>query len=178
MRTTNTAKHGYCWQYTPEAAHLFSKCLSRQTLSAYKQICSGVGKSFEAIIAPRACEDISSSTNLVLPQSTPHLPVSNNCPEIESFSTHEAYDLSTELLHELHFSIQQSLVEEREERERQESELRRLQAEYGRLTEKYNETTDAMCGCLRALGAIAALVEDLREEISESIKRTDFTNLL
>lgn len=177
MRTTNTAKDGYCWLYKPEAAHLFSRCLSRQPLSAYKQICSGIGDSFEAITAPGASEDTCSPRNFVLPPSTPQLPLSDSSPDIESFKTHEAYDIPTELLHELLLSIQQSLVTEREGRERQDSEMKMLQTECNQLTEKYSETTDAMGRCICVLDAITASVGELRKEISESIKRAEFKNL-
>lgn len=171
VRLKNTVKDGYCWLHKPEVEHIFSKCLSRQTLAAYEEICSGVGVSFEAIAAPRTGEDSIGLGNPIVPQSAPQLSVSDGSSEIESTGTHETYDMSTELLYQLLLSVQQSLVAERADRERQDCEVRALQIECERLTGKYTETTDVMCKCLHALDAITASVGALREEISESINR-------
>ncbi|KAI1416943.1 hypothetical protein F5Y13DRAFT_185777 [Hypoxylon sp. FL1857] len=45
---TNT-DDGYSWQVLPEKRHLFSKNLSDHSIKAYKELCEGVGATFEAI---------------------------------------------------------------------------------------------------------------------------------
>lgn len=177
VRTTNTEKDGYCWLYKPEVAHLFSRCLSRQPLSTYEQLCSGVGDSFEAIAAPRAPKDPYSPRNLILPPPTPRAKLSNRNPEIEPFNKGETHDTPTEL-QELLLSIRQSLVTEREGRDAQKSEMMMLQTEYDRLTEKYNDTMDAMGRCIGILDVVTASVGELRYEISESIKSAEYKMVL
>lgn len=177
VRTTNTEKDGYCWLYKPEVAHLFSRCLSRQPLSAYEQLCSGVGDSFEAIAAPRPPKDTYCPRNSVLPTTTPRAKLSNRNPRMNSFNKGETHDTSTEL-QELLLSIRQSLVTEREGRDAQESEMMMLQTKYDRLTEKYNDTMDAIGRCIGILDVVTASVGELRYKISESIKRAEYKNVL
>ncbi|KAF1949116.1 hypothetical protein CC80DRAFT_581698 [Byssothecium circinans] len=41
----------YTWRFLPEKKHLFSKNISDHSISAYKDLCNGVGRTFEAIPA-------------------------------------------------------------------------------------------------------------------------------
>ncbi|KAI4087496.1 MAG: hypothetical protein L6R37_008313 [Teloschistes peruensis] len=49
VRLVTSASDLYTWQAIPEKAHLFKKHLSKQTISAYREICRDVGVTFEAI---------------------------------------------------------------------------------------------------------------------------------
>ena len=49
VRLVTTEKDPYSWQYMPEAAHLFAKNLSDHSVNAYKQLCAGAGRTFEAV---------------------------------------------------------------------------------------------------------------------------------
>ncbi|KAL7940606.1 hypothetical protein V8C42DRAFT_337093 [Trichoderma barbatum] len=171
VRLTNTERYGYYWLHKPEVAHIFSKCLSRQTLAAYEEICSGVGVNFEAVAASRACFQ-NSLENLVIIQSAPQLSVSEGSSEVESIGTRETYDMSTELMHQLLLSAQQCLVAERVERESKECEIRALEAKYERLSAERTQTTNIMYKCLTTLDVITASVLELREEINRSMERT------
>ncbi|KAL7940066.1 hypothetical protein V8C42DRAFT_356493 [Trichoderma barbatum] len=170
VRLTNTERYGYYWLHKPEAAHIFSKCLSRQTIAAYEEICSGVGVNFEAVAASRACFQ-NSLENPVIVQSAPQLSVPEGSSEVESIDTREAYDMSTELMHRLLLSAQQCLVAERVERESKECEIRALEAKYERLSAEHTQTTDIMYKCLTTLDVITASVRELREEINRSMER-------
>lgn len=47
LSTKGTA---YTWIYTPQSKHLFSKNLSSHSLEGYKELCSGVGRTFYATL--------------------------------------------------------------------------------------------------------------------------------
>lgn len=49
MRLTPTAKDPYVWNFLPEAAHLFSRNLSKHGVAACQQLMTGIGRSFEAV---------------------------------------------------------------------------------------------------------------------------------
>lgn len=169
VRLTNTEKDGYCWLHKPEVAHIFSRCLSKQTLTAYEEICSGVGVNFEAIATPRACFQ-NSLENPAIVQSAPQLSISEGSSEVGSIGMHETYDMSTELMYQLLLSAQQSMIAERTERESKECELRALQTEYERLSAKHSQITNVMYKSLGTLDSIAISVGELREEIYSSIE--------
>ncbi|KAJ6436092.1 TPR domain protein [Purpureocillium lavendulum] len=48
VRLVNTDKEGYTWLFRPEVAHLFRKNFSQYGDSAFKELCAGIGVSFEA----------------------------------------------------------------------------------------------------------------------------------
>ncbi|KAL8642308.1 MAG: hypothetical protein Q9228_000986 [Teloschistes exilis] len=49
VRLVTSASDLYTWQAIPEKAHLFKKNLSKQPISAYREICRDVGVTFEAV---------------------------------------------------------------------------------------------------------------------------------
>ncbi|KAI0117234.1 hypothetical protein F4814DRAFT_448237 [Daldinia grandis] len=51
VRLQSTREDGYLWRALPEKQHLFSKNLSEHSARAYKDLCEGVGTTFEAVRA-------------------------------------------------------------------------------------------------------------------------------
>ncbi|KAI1463201.1 uncharacterized protein F4812DRAFT_447445 [Daldinia caldariorum] len=51
VRLQSTRNDGYAWQVLPEKQHLFSKNLSDHSVGAYRDLCEGVGVTFEAVRA-------------------------------------------------------------------------------------------------------------------------------
>jgi len=58
VRLITSADDPYTWQILPEKQYLFTKHLSKHSIGAYKELCQGVGVSFEAVLA-------SESSNIV-----------------------------------------------------------------------------------------------------------------
>lgn len=52
VRLLTSADDPYTWQVLPEKNHLFRKQLSKHSIGAYRELCRGVGVSFEAVLAP------------------------------------------------------------------------------------------------------------------------------
>ena len=52
VRLITSANDSYTWQILPEKEHLFKKHLSKHSIGAYRELCRGVGVSFEAVLAP------------------------------------------------------------------------------------------------------------------------------
>ncbi|KAF1964846.1 hypothetical protein BU23DRAFT_630329 [Bimuria novae-zelandiae CBS 107.79] len=51
VRLLPSPDNPYAWRFLPEKKHLFSKNISDHSINAYKELCDGVGKTFEAILA-------------------------------------------------------------------------------------------------------------------------------
>lgn len=49
VRLHSTREDGYSWQVLEDKKYLFAKNLSDHTAKAYKELCDGVGVSFEAV---------------------------------------------------------------------------------------------------------------------------------
>ncbi|KAH7031049.1 uncharacterized protein B0I36DRAFT_267715 [Microdochium trichocladiopsis] len=77
VRLHSTREDGYVWHFIPEVQHLFAKNLSEHSLRAYKELCEGVGKTFEAAVA--------TSTE---PLTGQHVFSSSTEPERLSFASH------------------------------------------------------------------------------------------
>jgi len=58
VRLITSADDPYTWQILAEKQYLFTKHLSKHSIGAYKELCQGVGVSFEAVLA-------SESSNIV-----------------------------------------------------------------------------------------------------------------
>ncbi len=54
VRLITSGDDPYTWQTLPEKQHLFEKHLSKHSIGAYRELCRGVGVSFEAILAPES----------------------------------------------------------------------------------------------------------------------------
>jgi hypothetical protein len=54
VRLIPSATDPYTWQILPEKEHLFKKHLSKHSIGAYRELCRGVGVSFEAVLAPES----------------------------------------------------------------------------------------------------------------------------
>lgn len=54
VRLITSADDPYTWQILPEKEHLFKKHLSKHSIGAYRELCRGVGVSFEAVLAPES----------------------------------------------------------------------------------------------------------------------------
>ena len=54
VRLITSANDPYTWQILAEKEHLFKKNLSKHSIGAYRELCRGVGVSFEAILAPES----------------------------------------------------------------------------------------------------------------------------
>jgi len=52
VRLITSEKDAYGWQRLPEAEPLFTKHLSDHSVGAYRRICEGVGRTFEAVVSP------------------------------------------------------------------------------------------------------------------------------
>ncbi|KAK8120472.1 hypothetical protein PG999_004592 [Apiospora kogelbergensis] len=52
VRLITSEKDAYGWQRLPEAEPLFAKHLSDHSVGAYRKICEGVGRTFEAVVSP------------------------------------------------------------------------------------------------------------------------------
>ena len=52
VRLILSATDPYTWQILSEKEHLFKKHLSKHSIGAYRELCRGVGVSFEAVLAP------------------------------------------------------------------------------------------------------------------------------
>ena len=52
VRLITSANDPYTWQILAEKEHLFKRNLSKHSIGAYRELCRGVGVSFEAILAP------------------------------------------------------------------------------------------------------------------------------
>lgn len=61
VRLITGADDLYTWQRLPEKNHLFKKQLSKHSIGAYRELCRGVGVSFEAVAVekprPRASSE-------------------------------------------------------------------------------------------------------------------------
>lgn len=51
VRLVTSENDPYRWSYVTGVAHFFTKNLSDHSISVYKQLCSGVGITFEAVSA-------------------------------------------------------------------------------------------------------------------------------
>ncbi|KAF2257714.1 hypothetical protein CC78DRAFT_527427, partial [Lojkania enalia] len=51
VRLLPSPDNPYTWRFLPKKKHLFSKNISDHSISAYKELCDGVGKTFKAIPA-------------------------------------------------------------------------------------------------------------------------------
>jgi hypothetical protein len=49
VRLSSTSEDGYTWQVLDDKKYLFSTNLSEHTAKAYKELCDGIGVSFEAV---------------------------------------------------------------------------------------------------------------------------------
>ena len=56
IRLITSANDPYTWQILPEKQYLFMKHLSKHSVGAYKELCQGVGISFEAVLAPESSD--------------------------------------------------------------------------------------------------------------------------
>ncbi len=54
VRLITSADDPYTWQMLPEKEHLFKKHLSKHSIGAYRELCRGVGVSFDAVLAPES----------------------------------------------------------------------------------------------------------------------------
>jgi hypothetical protein len=61
---------GYRWSYLDHKAHLFGKQLSKHNVSAYRQLCREVGRSFEAV-----------PTEITVQQKNKDSPTNERCKE-------------------------------------------------------------------------------------------------
>ena len=52
VRLITSEKDAYGWQRLPKAEPLFAKHLSDHSVEAYRRICEGVGRTFEAVVSP------------------------------------------------------------------------------------------------------------------------------
>jgi len=52
VRLIISANNLYTWQILPEKSYLFKKHLSKHSIGASRDLCRGVGVSFEAVPAP------------------------------------------------------------------------------------------------------------------------------
>ncbi|KAL7936935.1 hypothetical protein V8C35DRAFT_294237 [Trichoderma chlorosporum] len=100
VRLINTEKDGYCWLHKPKVAHIFSRCLSRQTLAGYEEICSGVSVDFEAVAAPRVSDQIFLERPEVT-QTALQFPEHSGGLEIKAINMPETGDVSNELMYQL-----------------------------------------------------------------------------
>lgn len=83
MRLNPTKSDVYAWNFLPEAAHLFAKCLSKHGVVACQQLKSGIGRSFEAV-ATRGQLQLGPSPTV--PKSLP-VPDSEGAPAHESLAS-------------------------------------------------------------------------------------------
>lgn len=83
MRLNPTKSDVYAWNFLPEAAHLFAKCLSKHGVVACQQLKSGIGRSFEAV-ATRGQLQLGPSPTA--PKSLP-VPDSEGAPAQESLAS-------------------------------------------------------------------------------------------
>ncbi len=51
VRLITSGDDPYTWQRLPGKEHLFEKHLSKHSIGAYRELCRGVGVSFEAVLA-------------------------------------------------------------------------------------------------------------------------------
>lgn len=49
VRLIPKPEHGYCWNFSPEKQHLFSKHLSDQSIGVFMELCRELGRSFTAV---------------------------------------------------------------------------------------------------------------------------------
>lgn len=183
VRLTNTAKECYSWSYRPEVAHLFSRNLSDHRLSAYEDLCSEVGVSFEAITPFGANGSIAVQTDAAAPQLRAILPQQPHHDRHSAAKTVEAKKSRGEretFLQEM-MQLQERLDAEEAGKRRLEQELEAARAECGRLTRECTETAERfiasetlLCKCLHTLESIPTSVAELREEISEAIGQNAF----
>ena len=54
VRLITSANDPYTWQILPEKEYLFKKHLSKHSIGAYRELCRGVGLSFEAVLVPES----------------------------------------------------------------------------------------------------------------------------
>ena len=52
VRLITSANDPYTWQILAGKEHLFTKNLSKHSIGAYRELCRGVGVSFETVLAP------------------------------------------------------------------------------------------------------------------------------
>ncbi|KAK8872431.1 hypothetical protein PGQ11_002945 [Apiospora arundinis] len=72
VRLITSEKDAYGWQRLPEAEPLFAKHLSDHSVGAYRKICEGVGRTFEAVVSPHHNgEEVRSIRSVNTSQKTP-----------------------------------------------------------------------------------------------------------
>ncbi|KAK0747295.1 hypothetical protein B0T21DRAFT_277431, partial [Apiosordaria backusii] len=131
VRLLTSRNDGYSWKYLPEAEHLFSKNISDHSIGAYRELCAGLGNTFEAVPSVISSSEISSQ----------HVFPSEPIGEIEvSFSSRIA-QLATETqnLRQTLSEVFQQLTTETSLREATEEKLKAVAEENHFLQEQAGE---------------------------------------
>ena len=58
IRLITSADDPYTWQILPEKQYLFTKHLSKHSVGDYKELCQGVGISFEVVLASQSSNNV------------------------------------------------------------------------------------------------------------------------
>ncbi|KAB5515613.1 hypothetical protein GE09DRAFT_1045727 [Coniochaeta sp. 2T2.1] len=128
VRLVTSKEDQYCWRAVPQMRHLFSKQLSDHNLGAFKDLCRGVGITFEAV--PR------SDNRSITPGQTT---LSSRIDELQ--------ELNADLVKEMS-NLRDRLATEMAARERLESELD-LVNETNRLLKEDARKTSQQCDHFR-----------------------------
>ena len=54
VRLITSSNDPYTWHRLPDKQHLFEKHLSKHSIGAYRELCRGIGVSFEAVLVPES----------------------------------------------------------------------------------------------------------------------------
>ncbi|KAK4676320.1 hypothetical protein QC764_0087190 [Podospora pseudoanserina] len=67
VRLLTSRDNGYSWQYLTELKHLFFRNISKYSIGAYRELCAGLGKKFEAVPSVISSSEISSQPSHIFP---------------------------------------------------------------------------------------------------------------
>ncbi|KAK8125025.1 uncharacterized protein PG998_000784 [Apiospora kogelbergensis] len=158
VRLHSTREDGYSWQVLEDKKYLFAKNLSDHTAKAYKELCDGVGVSFEAVRTQPKSTPGQNAFNCIEPECPSFTARINELQVQNGYLSQQLnllkFQLEAEIKLRLGVEEKQKLADERADsvQEKLESALRR--EEYFRsMAQKYSG----------AFAKLAPIMSDIQE---------------
>lgn len=171
VRLLTSRDDGYSWKYLTEVEHLFSRNISKHSIGAYRELCAGLGKKFEAVPSVISSSELSSQPSHIFPLE----PIG----EVEVSFSSRITQLATEIdnLRQKLSEVYEQLITETSLRETTEKKLKAVAEENHFLQEQARECkrkADYLenCALMHAEGIekVLLLLEGLRTQ-SNSVER-------
>ncbi|KAI1489433.1 hypothetical protein F5X96DRAFT_683960 [Biscogniauxia mediterranea] len=158
VRLHSTREDGYLWQVLDDKKYLFSKNLSDHTAKAYKELCDGVGVSFEAVRAQPASIPGQGAFSAVEPEPLSFTSRINELQVQNDYLTQQLNLLKLQLEAEIKMRLsvekKQKLADERADNVQERFEAATRREEYFRsMASRYS----------RAVSKLKPIINDLQE---------------